>query len=129
MFLVIVYFFRAFLFDARLSHFGSSNFASLWASSFLAFTVSGSMTQPAQVTLQPGTLGLTWDTSTFVIDEVDEDGSAHKAGVQPGWKFEMIDGETFNDELLQAKKTGPEAYNVTFSIPKEQMVITLYSTA
>ncbi|CAK0820301.1 unnamed protein product, partial [Prorocentrum cordatum] len=66
------------------------------------------------LTIQPGPLQLKLTNTTGRVTEVTPDGQAAERGVEPGWRLVSMDGEPYEQSMLQSMKARDEPYTVVF---------------
>lgn len=66
------------------------------------------------VVFRPGSIGVEGDFRHGVVEQVLEGGQAAEQGVQPGWVMLSVDGEPYQEQLIDKKIAGPESFTVTF---------------
>lgn len=76
------------------------------------------------VTLQPGSIGISYTSASGVITDVDKGGCAEDIGIRKGWRFLALDGQPYSNSLLVSKRGGATAYEVTFASEEQSQLAT-----
>jgi hypothetical protein len=82
----------------------------------------GNATSQKTLTFKPGPVGIDYDYETGDIFWVKGDGQGYSLGVRAHWKFVLVDGKKWTDDLWDAYSEGDADYTITFTLSDGEAV-------
>merc|ERR1712217_167541 len=72
-----------------------------------------------KIAFNPGPMGVTKEHATGIIEKVDNESQANRAGVQAGWVIAKVNGEDYTQAILERAIQMKQPYEITFALQKE----------